>query len=378
LSDIKIQIDFMQQTKFLRKKLKMMELEADFDFDMQKLEQQWKAKTSLMEKMMSGYVFSSPELNEIVTATFVGSTNEYLLFEASFKDYIRVENRPNESKYLKNTAVGDKVDVAIVEIKDKDFIIRGSLSALYETRAHETLLNISEGDFVTAFVKELTPAGYNVEISYEGVTLPGFMPNTLAGINKLYDTDSVLGKTLEVMIESYSGDEGTYIVSRRRYLQTLIKSETAKLERGVVYKGHVTGTTAFGVFVEFNECLTGMIHKTNINPEYQDKIEQIMPGTEIDFYVREIIPSAPFDKIILTQTLKESLWDTIHVGQVLTGWVRENKQFGTLVQLDDETMGLIQTVETERLSKLPNPEDEIKVRVAKVLRQNRKIILTLA
>jgi hypothetical protein len=41
-------------------------------------------------------------------------------------------------------------------------------------------------------------------------------------------------------------------------------------------------------------------------------------------------------------------------------------------------MGLIQTVETERLSKLPNPEDEIKVRVAKVLRQNRKIILTLA
>ena len=368
----------MQQTKFLRKKLKMMELEADFDFDMQKLEQQWKAKTSLMEKMMSGYVFSSPELNEIVTAIFVGSSNEYLLFEASFKDYIRVENRPNESKYLKNTAIGDKVDVAIVEIKDKDFIIRGSLSALYETRAHETLLNISEGDFVTAFVKELTPAGYNVEISYEGVTLPGFMPNTLAGINKLYDTDSVLGKTLEVMIESYSGDEGTYIVSRRRYLQTLIKSETAKLERGVVYKGHVTGTTAFGVFVEFNECLTGMIHKTNINPEYQDKIEQIMPGTEIDFYVREIIPSAPFDKIILTQTLKESLWDTIHVGQVLTGWVRENKQFGTLVQLDDETMGLIQTVETERLSKLPNPEDEIKVRVAKVLRQNRKIILTLA
>jgi ribosomal protein S1 len=103
-----------------------------------------------------------------------------------------------------------------------------------------------------------------------------------------------------------------------------------------------------------------------------------MHGTDIDFYVREIIPSAPFDKIILTQTLKESLWDTIHVGQVLTGWVRENKQFGTLVQLDDETMGLIQTVETERLSKLPNPEDEIKVRVAKVLRQNRKIILTLA
>lgn len=367
----------MQQTRLLRKKLKMVEFDNDFDFDMDKLAQKWKTQSSLMEKMMSGYMFNYPELNQIVTATFVGTNTEYHLFEASFKDYIRVENRPNETKYLKNTNIGDKVDVAIVEIKDKDFIIRGSLSALYETRAHETLLNIDEGDFVTALVKELTPAGYNVEISYEGVTLPGFMPNTLAGINKLYDVESILGKTLEVMIESYSGDEGTYIVSRRKYLQTLIKQETSKLEQGVVYKGNVTGTTVFGVFVEFNECLTGMIHKTNINPEFQDKIEQITPGTEIDFYVKEIIQSNPFDKIILTQTLRESLWDTIRVGQVIKGKVRDNKQFGTLIQLDEETMGLLPTSEVEKLQKPLNPEDEIDVRVFKIFRQNRKISLIL-
>ncbi len=34
-----------------------------------------------------------------------------------------------------------------------------------------------------------------------------------------------------------------------------------KLKYDIPYTGHVTGTTPFGIFVEFNECLTGMIHK---------------------------------------------------------------------------------------------------------------------
>jgi len=364
------------QTKFIQKKLKIMDIGPDFDFDMKKLEQTWYLKNSLMEKMISGFMFEYPEVNQVVNATYVGAQGEFHLFEHKFKDYIRVENKPHESKYLKNTNIGDKLDVAIVQVKDKDFIIKGSLSALYETRAHETLLNIDEDTFVMALVKELTPAGYNVDIFYEGVTLPGFMPNTLAGINKLYDVESILNKNLEVMIESYSNDEGTYIVSRRKYLQTLIKQSISQLEKGVVYKGNVTGTTSFGVFVEFNECLTGMIHKTNINPSFQDKLETIVPGTEIDFYIKEIIAANPFDKIILTQTLKESLWDTIKIGQVITGKVRENKQFGALIQLDEETMGLLPSSELERTGKHLNPEDKIEVKVSRVMRQNRKIFLT--
>ena len=362
-------------SNLIKKKLLVMDLEEDFDFDMVALEKKWAARNSLMEKMMSGYAFEAPEEGEVVTSTYVGQDREYHLFEANFKDYIRVENRINESKYLKNTSVGDKVDVAIVELRDKDFIIKGSISALYETRAHQTLLNFDEDSHVTALIREMTPAGYNVDIYYEGVTLPGFMPNTLAGINKLHNPESIMGKTLEVMIESYSNDEGTYIVSRRKYLQTLIKPEIAKLERGAVYKGHVTGTAPYGVFVEFNECLTGMIHRTNLNPLFQDKIETILPGTEIDFYVKEIIHGNPFDKIILTQTLRESLWDTIRVGQVLRGRIKEHRQFGALVQLDDETMGLIPSNEVEKYKNPPNPGDEVDVRVIRVLRQNRKIFL---
>jgi ribosomal protein S1 len=85
---------------------------------------------------------------------------------------------------------------------------------------HENMKSLEEGESVTAYVRALNPAGYDVENC--GVTLSGFMPNTLAGINKLYDPTSIIGETFQVMIESFSEYEGTYIVSRRKYLQSLI------------------------------------------------------------------------------------------------------------------------------------------------------------
>lgn len=359
--------------KFEERKFKFMEVGEDFDFDFERQRKEWKLNNAILEKMYDGYTFESPQDGQIVNSTYVGQTQDFIMFDGNFKDYIRIENKPSESKYLKNTNIGDKVDIIITEVNNDSFIIKGGISTLYESRAHETLKSLEEDEFVNVYVRELTPAGYNVDILYEGVTLPGFMPNTLAGINKLYDSVSILGKNMDVMIESYSRDEGTYIVSRRKYLQTLIPNAIKELKRGEVYNGNVTGTTQFGVFVEFGECLTGMIHKTNINPEWQDRLNQIHPGTEIQFYVKEIVK----DKIILTQILRDSLWDSIKIGQVLNGTVKENKQFGTLVYLDQETIGLIHISELEKSGKNLSDGENVKVKVIAIDRSSRKIFLTV-
>ena len=175
------------------------------------------------------------------------------------------------------------------------------------------------------------------------------------------------------MIESFSEHEGTYIVSRRKYLQTLIPEEIENLEFNVLYSGRVTGTMAFGIFVEFNDCLTGMIHKANVTEEWQNRISEIKPGQEIEFYVKEIIK----EKIILTQVLRETLWDNIKNGQVIDGKVKDVKQFGALVILDDETVGLVHTSEMEKLGKKFVSGQDIRVKVLSVDRTARKIFLTI-
>ena len=309
---------------------------------------------------------------KVLNAKYQGLTSGFHIFNyPGLKDDIYVENRPVENKYLKNTNVGETIDVIISSIDKLSFFVRGSISQLYETKAHDELINIDDS-VVSIYVRSMNPAGYDVDVFYNGITLSGFMPNTLAGINKLHDPESIVGQKLTAMVDNYSEQEGTYIISRRKYLHTLIPSAMDEIIEGNLYEGHVTGTTPFGVFVEFNECLTGMIHKANIVESYRAVINDIKPGTRIEFYVKEIVKK----KIILTQIMRESLWDNIKVGEVLIGTARDTKNFGTLISLDEDTMGLIHTSELEKINKKFSPGQEVNVKILAIDRQSRKIFLT--
>lgn len=323
-------------------------------------------------------ILKMPKAGQVVNGEYQGISSEQYVFAVSgFKDDVRIDVKPSESKYLRDTEIGTEIEILVIDVNHDDFFIRGSISSLYESMAHVTLKSLKDNESVQAYVKSLNPAGYDIELLHGGVVLPAFMPNTLAGINKLHDPTSIIGETFDVMIESYAEREGTYIVSRRKYLHSLIPSTVKELTFDESYMGTVTGTAPFGVFVEFNECLTGMIHKANIHPDWTNRISEIDPGFQIEFYVKEIIKNSKFPKIILTQILRETLWDTIKNGQVIKGKIKDVKQFGTLVNLDEETVGLIHTSEMSKLNKSFSKGDNVNVKVLSVDRQSRKIFLTL-
>lgn len=370
----------MNENSYLKKRLKYFSGKAsDLDFDFEITPEQIKEEEFLTQ-LYNGTAVKTPIVGNTYNVKYVGSTNDSLLFEGGFKDYIRVDNKPQELKYFKSLNIGDKVELLIHNVNNTNYFIYGSIAQLYESKAHDTIKSLKEEDSITAFIKETTPAGYNVELEYDSIVLPGFMPNTLAGINKLSDPDSIVGETFEVMIESFSREEGTYIVSRRKYLQSLIPENIKKLKQKTVYTGYVTGTTDFGVFVEFSAtengptCLTGMIHKSNIDPEWQEKLNEIQPGYEIQFYIKEIIKDS---KIILTQILRETLWDNIKINQTITGKVKDMKQFGALIFLDEETIGLIHNSELEKSNRNLKENDEVEVKVIAIERTNRKIYLSI-
>lgn len=314
------------------------------------------------------------ESGKVVKATYVGLEDKKYIFESmGLKDFIYVDYKPSESRFLKSLEPGEKTDVMITRVVDKmEFLIEGSVSSLYESKAMDNFNSLTDDQVVDIYVKSINGAGFDLDILHEGLTIPGFMPNTLAGVNKLVQPERLVGETLKGMIESFSENEGTYIISRRRYLESLIPNEMSKLERGVIYTGWVTGTAPFGIFVEFNDCLTGLVHTMNMNPEWVERIEEIKPGFEIDFYVKDVVKN----KIILTQILRESLWDSIEPGQVYSATVKSVKPFGVLMSLDDDTIGLIYQNEVEKHELVVSPGDEINVKVLNVDQNNRKIFLS--
>lgn len=332
---------------------------------------------NVSEEVLADYEafdYRIPKKGDVVNATFHNkSDSEYLLSVGGFKDFIRVDNKGSEFKHFEDMTKGDEIEVIITQVNNDDFFIRGSVDAIQERIARDKISKLKRGDFVLARILEVNPAGYKVQIQQGSVTLSAFMPNTLAGINKLHNPSSIVGQDLEVCIESYSPQEGTYIVNRKRYLRGLIPEEIEKLETGQVYDGHVTGTTPFGIFVEFNDCLTGLIHKVNVLEEFRDKIGEIQPGREIQFYVKEVLPK---NKIILTQILRESLWDSMDIGMKIKAKVKDVKPFGVLVFLDEETVGLIPTNELKNKKELKRGDD-VNVKVLSADKSNRKISLSI-
>ena len=80
----------------------------------------------------------------------------------------------------------------------------------------------------------------------------------------------------------FSKEKDTIVVSHREYLRTMIPTTIDNLEETIKEPrtGFVTGTTKFGIFAQFDECLTGLIPKVELTEDTQRALEKgsIKPG----------------------------------------------------------------------------------------------------
>ena len=324
------------------------------------------------------------KLGDIVTGQISKINDQEIIIDVNYKDSIYVDIKAPDFKIVKNLNLGDNLDVMVTQVSEKPYEIKGSITELIKIDvANKLREHYLDKTPLIAHVLELIPAGFMLDIEMNNINITAFMPNTLAGVNRLTTEQSqaIIGTDIQVMLESLQQEKGVYVVSRKKYLNSLIPIAIEQLKKTrlenpeTVYSGYVTGTKDFGVFVEFNECLTGMIHKVNIDLEWQDRLMEIKPGTPIEFYVRDVLRG---DKVILSQMLRESLWDSIRVNQIREGKVRAIKPFGALIALDDETTGLIQNTYIDKSGKTLKIGDTVNVKIVSVIKDDRKIYLDFA
>ncbi len=273
--------------------------------------------------------------------------------------------------------IGMVIDIKVKEHKQGTLYasIGDALDEVKRNEIYNAIGNKTIG--FTGKVKELIHGGYWVEVG--GVEC--FMPGSLGGLNKLQNFEKLVGKELIVMPITYSNEKKTIVVSHREYLRTMIPSavETLREEIKEPITGIVTGATKFGIFAEFNECLTGLIPKNELDESTLGLFDNrnIKPGDEINFWAKEIISDR---KIILSQAgPKIDLWDGADEKykpmMVTEGKVTKVTKYGAFVELEKGISGLIHR------TKLKNTElskgDIINVKIGSVNVSDRKITMNL-
>jgi small subunit ribosomal protein S1 len=315
-------------------------------------------------------------------------SEQWSLIDINYREFIYIDMSKEDAGIKEQMTPGGMVDVQIVEdgtTNRRGFILGSVTAGIKTANFHEIMKSIEGGS--TAYVgkvgQTIPGGGYIVEV--QGVEC--FMPGSLAGINKLPDFESIVGTELYVVPVSFSDRKGTIVVSHREYLKALIPGKISDLRENSEGQmaGEVTGTTKFGVFVEFDQCLTGMIHINDLTPEYvtKHKSREIAPGDDITFYVKEIIND---NKIILSQVetvLKVDPWrdidQRIKTPAEVQGTVRAVKDYGLFVDIEDGVTGLLHISEIQDIINIKdiNPDDLITVQVTRIESATRKVFLKL-
>ena len=297
--------------------------------------------------------------------------------ESKFTAYCTLNKEPDY--IVDQLEVGMEIDVKIKTNTATGDVIASISDAIKEVKLKEIKEAIGNKAIgFTAKVKELIHGGYWVDVA--GIEC--FMPGSLGGLNKLHDFSSLVGKEIIVMPITFSTEKDTVVVSHREYLRTMIPSTIEKLSETIKEPrvGFVTGTTKFGVFAEFDDCLTGLIPKAELTEEMQKSLDDrsIKPGDEINFWTKEIISDR---KIILSQLgPKIDLWDGVDEKykpmMVTEGKVTKITSYGAFVELEKGISGLIHK------SKLKGADlskgDTINVKIGSVNVSDRKITMNIA
>lgn len=329
-------------------------------------------KYNLYESKSSNY--TEPVKGTLVEAHLVSISNNNAIFDIGYREYAYMDLNKESSEYSELFKEGTRLSVKISASNTRDFISVSFTDSVNEMKMKELVESIGQPVAYMATVNELVSAGYMLNI--DGVTV--FMPGSLAGLNKLQDFTTLLGKQMPVMVVNYSKEKNTLVVSHRQYLHSLIPSaiENIKENPAQLNQGFVTGTTPYGVFCEFNQCLTGMIHSSDLTDELRERHKNglIKPGDSLEFYIKEIITNF---KIILTQFYKESPWesaeDKYKPSAIVQGKVTSIKEYGAFIELEPGISGLLHISELDK--KVTKEGDIINIRINRIDKVNKKVYL---
>ncbi len=239
---------------------------------------------------------------------------------------------------------GDVVTVkAISYDKDKRHLSL-SIKAVHPDPWEEVESELDEGDTITVTVSNVEAYGVFVDL---GNDIEGFLHISEISWNKNVKNPNdylEVGQEIDVEVIEINPKTHKLRVSLKKLLPKPFDEFMKKFSEGDVVTGEITSLTDFGAFVRI-EGVEGLLHNQDISWDKNTKCKDVLKsGDEIEVKIAKI--NEEDQKISLNRkTLLESPIDafakTHKVNTAITGTIRDIKDFGVFVSLEDGVDALI-------------------------------------
>jgi small subunit ribosomal protein S1 len=281
-----------------------------------------------------------------------------------------------------------EVQVRITKLNRRRGNIVVSRRALMEEELHakraQLMETLSEGQTVHGHVKNVTEYGAFVDLG----GIDGLLHLTDLSWGRVKHPSDIVkpDQELDVIILKFDKEKQRVSLGLKQLMPDPWVNAAEKYPAGGKVKGKIVGVVDYGVFVELEQGIEGLVHVSemswNKKVTHPSKIAKV--GDEVDVVVLDIKPSDRRVSLGIKQALPDPWLQTAEkypVGTVVTGKVRNIAEFGAFIEIEDGFDGLVHVGDVSWTGRVKNPHEVFKkgepitAKVLKIDPENRRVSL---
>ncbi len=284
--------------------------------------------------------------------------------------------------------VGQTITAHIIKVNQKrGNVIISRRKYLNEQRSEvrkAVIDNLQPGQIIQGIVKNIT--NYGVFIDIGGVD--GLLHITDMTWGRISHPSELvkLGDTVTVKVLSFDRANEKISLGMKQLTSNPWESMNPQVQVGAKVKGTISSITDYGLFVEVDKGVEGLVHISEIS--WTDRIADLHKhykvGDQIEVYVVSLDKENRRMSLSVKQ-LEKHPWDTIEeqfpIGTKVKGKISNITDFGIFVQLAPGVDGLVHISDLSWTEHIAHPADkykkgdEVEAVVIGVNKQNKKISL---
>ena len=286
--------------------------------------------------------------------------------------------------------LGKEFDFQIVKVDEmrKNLVVsrKAILEESLNEKRQELMTKIEIGAELEGVIKNITDFGAFVDLG--GVD--GLIHITDFSWGRINHPSEIveIGQKINVQVIDFNKETSRISLGLKQLVDNPWESIPEKYKVGDIVKGNVVSIMNYGIFIELQKGIEGLIHISEVSwtKNIQNLQDSFKVGDTIESKV--LFVDSDEQKISLgIKQLSEDPWnkisDLIKVGDKKSGTVNKVTKFGAFVSLTDELEGFVRTTDFHWTKNSSHPKefvnegDTIDYIVLEILEKERKVLLSV-